>query len=111
MINGSHALWTRNNSTGAITQYLDIDADTTNSLGTGTAVAGSTLSASAYPLITGAGDVGTGTNSGPALWAVDTTGTLQLIPTTLDPTTYNATALAPDAMTATGWGTGMTAIG
>ena len=106
---GSHVLWTRNNTTGAVTQYLGIDTDTTNTLGTGTPVTGTALSATAYPLITGAGNVTTAAGSGPALWAIDPSGTLQLIQTTVD-SSNNATVLAPDPMTATGWGTGLTAI-
>jgi len=106
---GSHVLWTRNNTTGAVTQYLGINSDTTNSLGTGTAVTGTALSATSYPLITGAGNITSATGSGPALWAIDPAGTLQLIQTTID-SSNNATVLAPDPMTATGWGTGITAI-
>ena len=111
IINGNHALWTRNNTTGVITQYPNITADTTNSLGTGTTVAnsGTPLTATAYPLIASAGDVTAGGNNGPALWAVDASGTLQLIPTTVD-TNNNATVLTPQAMTAAGYAAGVTAL-
>jgi len=112
LINGSQALWTRNTSTGALTQYLDIAADTTNTL-TGTTIATSGLTSpltgSAYPLITSANFTGTGSTNGPALWAVDSTGTLQLIPTGLD-ANGDATVLDPEPMTATGWATGLTDI-
>ena len=106
----SHILWTRNNSTGAVTQYSGIDTDTATTLGTGTPVTGTALSASAYPLITGAGTITTGAGSGPALWAIDPSGTLQLIQTTVTGSNNAAAVLAPDPMTATGWGTGVTAI-
>ncbi len=92
-----------------MTQYLDIDADTTNTL-TGTQIANSGYSTATYPLLVSAGDI-TDSNgaTGPALWATDTAGTLQLIPTTLD-SSGNATILGPEPMTATGWATGLTAI-
>ena len=106
---GSHVLWTRNNTTGAVTQYLGIDTDTTNTLGTGEPVAGTALSATAYPLITGAGNITTAAGSGPALWTIAPSGTLQLIQTTID-SSNSATVLAPDPMTATGWGSRLTAI-
>ncbi len=106
---GSHVLWTRNNTTGAVTQYPGIDSDTANSLGAGTTVAGTALSTTAYPLITGAGDITTAAGTGPALWAIDPSGTLQLIQTTVD-SSNNATVLTPDPITATGWGTGITAL-
>ena len=109
LVNGQHALWVRNNTSGVVTQYLDIDADTTNTL-TGTQIANSGYSTATYPLLVSAGDI-TDSNgaTGPALWATDTAGTLQLIPTTLD-SSGNATILGPEPMTATGWATGLTAI-
>ncbi|MBC3841837.1 hypothetical protein GXW82_21315 [Streptacidiphilus sp. 4-A2] len=106
-INGNQALWTRNTSTGQLTQYLNINADTTSTL-TGQTIAGSTTySGSAYPLITSAAVTGSGATNGPALWAVDSTGTLQLIPTSLD-SSGNATVYAPQAKSAGGWGPGLT---
>jgi hypothetical protein len=111
-VNGNQALWTRNTSTGAMTQYPDIAADTTNTL-TGSAITTSgltgPLTASAYPVITSAEFTGSGGSNGPALWAVGSDGTLQLVPTGVD-TGGNVTVLDPEAMTAAGWATGLTAV-
>ncbi|QMU78330.1 hypothetical protein GXW83_24105 [Streptacidiphilus sp. PB12-B1b] len=112
LINGSHALWTRSTSTGALTQYLDIDADTTGTL-TGSTITTSGLTSpltgSTYPLITSANFTGSGSTNGPALWTVDSTGTLQLVPTSLD-ANGKATVLDPEPMTAAGWADGLTDI-
>jgi hypothetical protein len=108
LVKGSHALWTRNNSTGALTQYLGVDTDTSGTL-TGTTIAASGYSASTYPLITAEGDAGdTGTTAGPALWAVDATGTLQLIPSTLNSAGAPTLQPASTPMTASGWANGLT---
>ena len=109
LINGSPALFTRNISTGAVTEYQNLNSDTTNTL-TGTTIATGGYSSATYPLLTGAGEVGpSSATSGPALWAVDASGTLQLIPTSIAGN-GNATILDPEAMTASAWGTSLSAI-
>jgi hypothetical protein len=110
-ISGHPALWTRNTTTGAMNEYLNIDTDTTNTL-TSTSITTDTaspLTGSAYPLITAVNATGTGDTDGPGLWALDSTGTLQLIPTNID-SNDNPTVFDPGPVTASGWGTGITAI-
>ncbi len=107
LIGGQPALWVRDNTTGSLTQYTNIEtwlAATTPTTGPtgGTQIAASGYNTTQYPMISTNGADATGT--GPTLWAVDPTGRLNYIPTTLDSSnnpSIPTTGAAP--VTSTGW--------
>ncbi|WP_370112838.1 FG-GAP-like repeat-containing protein [Streptacidiphilus sp. MAP12-33] len=112
IVNGSPALWTRNTVTGALTQYLNIEADTPASM-PGTAIAPSGYTLAAYPTITSSGPIGSaggGAGTGPALWATTANDTLELITTSVD-TNGNVTLQAPVQMSSPNWNGGIRAPG
>ena len=106
MINGAPALWVRDNTTGALTQYPNIEswqnAPVTGTPSVGTSIVSSGYSAAQYPMLTTSGADAAGT--GPTLWAVDPTGRLTYIPTTISTTSpYAPTIGTIEPVTSTGW--------
>ena len=110
-VGGTPALWVRDNSSGSLTQYPNIEswatATTATTQTTGTPTGGTTFatagySAQQYPMLTTDGP--TDTSSNPDLWAIDSTGRLTYLPTTLNTSTPPVpTVGAPQALTSTGW--------
>ncbi len=109
-IGGAPALWVRDNSSGSITQYPDIESWASTATATtqtgiptgGTQFTESGYSAQQYPMLTTNGP--TDTSANPVLWAIDSTGRLTYLPTTLNSSTPPTPTIgSPQALTSTGW--------
>ena len=106
LIGGQPALWVRDNATGSLTQYTnfetwaDATTPTTGPTG-GTQIAASGYNTTQYPMISTNGADAAGT--GPTLWAVDPSGRLTYIPTSLDSSNDPSIATGTAPVTSTGW--------
>lgn len=102
-INGTPALWVRNKTDGSLTQYLNIEADTTATLPAATTIAATGYRIGQYTALVSDGPVDQSIN--PALWATTRSGQLTQIPTTVNATTGATTTGTPVPITDQGWAT------
>jgi hypothetical protein len=111
LINGTPALWVRDNATGSLTQYQNIESWSTagGTSTTGDSIATSGYNAQQYPMITTNGP--TDTTNGPTLWAVDASGRLTCLPTTVNATTFILAVGPAVPLTSTGWAAGIQNLG
>ena len=112
LVNGTPALWVRDNSTGTVTQYQNIEnwaaAPLTAAPTGGTVVTSSTaFTARNYPMATLTAP--TSATGSPTLWAVDHTG--HLVSSDASSLTTTPTLSTPTVLTAAGWADNLQNLG